>query len=399
MSLPYLKDSFQFIAQPPKIFLNEKLKYQEKFFDPTIHNTNQEEIYKQLETLYNKVHVFEDITNHVESELVQRVQTYSKQCRMYLKEIEKDRDAIKSSTYNTVVVPLVNTEKCNDRNNTLLPMADHFNQSIVQKYYEKEDFDYTALIEHSAPFYKDNYEEFKNGKAYRAYYVVDQPFEKGITQTIKCSFLLTEPINMVSITPSRSQINLLNITKGKTITKIEKQQWLKPIEADQFSIFLHSDVFETKTFLCDESRLTPSAYEQLNALVYNSFDNDITISKSKIEDVLGIERYRQSYFDYVERVKIWLAKREVVSKTNKENGYTDHFELPKIVVPPKELGVDMSFINSLKAPVIVTDNILSKKEVVNSNGERFVQPHIESIVNTYPSAELNRLDLIRKENL
>lgn len=392
----YLKDAIALLKSEKVIDIHKKISYQTKMLDAYTYNNNQTEIFDQLENLYEKVNILEDVSSYIQTEMENKIQLYSYSCKALLDEIEESRDKIKTSTYKTCSVPLLNTTAHYDRDLKELPKADVFNNAIIQKYYEKNNYIYNANCNYSLKPYKDNIRDLEEKKAYRVYYITETCNPNGISQQVNLFLSPSQKVNMITIKVSNCDIENVQILSGINVIDIETENWKTPILTDQIQINICCKNYISKSFLCDELRIAPNAINQLNNLMFKKLNNE-DFSNQEIESLLGIKKYKDDYAKYISEVNNWTKKRSEIANINIANGYEDSVPCMTVIKPPENLGINTVAQQETYNTTINTSNILYNKNIVSSKNNFSIQKKYDWIEKTYPTSERYRLDINNDE--
>lgn len=392
----YFEDSLKLLSDIDRDSLNKNIVYQANKLNAGNYNVVQKEIYKNLNSLYNKTRILEEVKDYLITEISSKISDYTESCKALLKEIEESRDAIKDVTFQTLPVHLASTQSHYDRDGLELPATILYNHEILSKSTERRALPYTLQVKTYKKPYKVTEKALENNQPYRAYYILEQPLNDGVIEEL--SFVFRQPfgINRLSFKAAATEIFNVRLHNKKDTINLTELYYENAIEADKASIKIKTDRHTERIFLCDASRITKSALETLNQEVYKEAVGEKTLTQKELDDLLGITKLKADYEDYLNRVEDWKKRRAQVAETNRKNGYSDSVPNHELTTLPDNLGVnEKNMKGDIENKTIDTRGILPKKEVVEKDGtrERIVYMY-DRVDNIFPSAERYRYDYL-----
>ena len=392
----YLKDALSFLSDIDRESLNQNIVYQLNKLDAQKYNQTQTEIYRQLNQLYEKTRILEDVNAYLVTATQNKISTSSRLCEDLLKEIEKNRDSIKETTYRTIFVDMTPTSISYDRDGLELPSAILYNKEVVSKFNERRALPYKTEVKTYKKVYKNNVGSLEKGEPYRSYYITDQPYDNGIIEEFSFIFMQPFGVNRIAIKPSATEVSNYQLHNQKDTINLTELQFENAIEAEKASVVLNTLNYKEKVFLCDASRLAPNALETLHNEIYKEAIKEKTLSQSELDDLLGITRLKADYEKYLQDVESWKKRRQEVVEINRKNGYDDSVPSFELTQLPSDLGANNQDMKGrLENPTIDTKDLLPTKEITekDSSKQRIVYMY-DRVDTIYPSAERYRYDYL-----
>lgn len=391
----YLKDNLNYLTSVNTSSIDTNFLYQLNKLNTEDYNTTQTEIYYQLNLLYDKLRVMEEVNEYLLTQIKTKAETASQTCEALLKDIEKSRDAIKEVAYHTIPVTMASTQSHYDRDGVSLKSALVYNNNIVNAFSIKRSIPFIMKSNTTKRVYHNNTEALSNGEVYRSYYITDESYADGIAEHLQ--FVFQQPIDINRIAAKPSNAALFNYKlhyQGDDIV-LRDLNWENPVYAESVSLEIKTTNFKEEIFKCDASRMTADALSVLESELYKSYTNQATYSAADLDTLLGIKTLKEDYQKYLTSVESWQARRKQVVEANTQNGYSDSIPTHTIVKLPEELGVnDKTIDGAIVNATIKTDDILPSVEIVSGNTEsqkRIVYMY-DRIDQIYPSVERYRYD-------
>lgn len=391
----YLKDNLNYLTNVDTSSIDDNFLYQLDKLNAEDFNITQEEMYRQLNLLYSKLRVMEEVNDYLFTQVKTKAETASQTCEALLKDIEKSRDAIKETVYHTIPIVMVPTQSHYDRDGVLLKSALTYNNNIVNAFTVKRSVPFSMKATTSKRVYHNNPEVFANGKAYRSYYITDESYKEGINEHLQFIFQQPADINRVAAKPSNAVLSDYKLHHQGDDILLSDLTWDDAIKAESASIQIKTTKFAEKIFKCDTSRMTANALSVLDNELYKSYANQTDYSAADLDTLLGIKALKEDYEKYLAAVESWQERRKQVSEANAKNGYSDAIPTHVIVKLPEELGAnDKTADGAIVNATIKTDNILPVSEVVlgNAENEKRIVYMYDMIDKIYPSVERYRYD-------
>lgn len=388
----YLTDNLQFLTAVDTESLDKNLFYQLNILSPQDYNATQKELYAQLNQLYEKMRILEEVSDYLVAQIQTKIDTSNATCESLLKAIEQDRDSLKEATYQTFTVPLESLQNDYDRDGVLLKAAVIYNGQISNAYEAKHNLPYQMDVKQERPVYKQTANGLQNGQCYRSYYITDQCYPEGISETLYFAFHQAMPINYIAAKPSNAEISHYQSYNAGDTIPLKTLNWKTPLTSESVSFKINTKLFKEQTFTYDLNRMHANALTTLENEIYKAYIGEKTLSAGELNELLGINVLQTDYQAYLQKVEDWRARRQQVAATNQANGYEDAVPDYDIVKTPDVLGANQNTLQGLLNPTISTEDILPSYEAIgDSTRIVYMYDKIDSI---YPSVERYRYDIL-----
>lgn len=330
--------SIDFVIQGMTDKMNEGLLYQTLILNSEDFNTTFDVLEKRLNHLYEKTRVLEDIIAYTKEYLEQTIYDTTKGCRAILDVIEDDRDAMKTSTYLTIAVPLLESNgPYTDRDGTMLPHSTINNAMVTSSGQTPISIPIKA-VERRGKYmsHKSTVENIQANKSYRTYYLMDNQINGGLNEQLYIELASPTSINYLDIVTSNCTISSVQyITESGTVefedsnfkSLISKNRKIKAV-----LITLNSTLYKLISYQVDQNRVSADFWNKVKDLAYNS-----TIGVSSTYDfaeLSGLKATKEAYALYEAQIAAWKANREIVAQYNRANGYADSVPLVEIAIKP-----------------------------------------------------------------
>lgn len=393
----YLKDNLDFLTTVNMTSVDENFLYQLNQLNASDYNTTQKEIYNQLNLLYDKLRVMEDVNDYLMTQIKTKTESSSKTCESLLKEIEKSRDAIKETSYHTIPINITPTRAHYDRDGLPLKSAFVYDGKTISAFSVKHSIPYEMKTETNKRVYHNNVDALPKGEVYRSYYITDESYPDGISENIQFIFQQPTQINRVAtkVSNATSFDHKLHYS-GDTII-LKDLSWDVPIYSESASFYIRTLTFKEESFKCDTSRITADALSVLEREIYKNFIGEASYSEAELDELLGINNLKKDYQIYLQKVEDWQKRRKQVADANIKNGYADSIPSNTIVKLPEELGVnDIKMDGTIVNETIDTSDILPSIEIFSDKDDNetrivYVYDRLDEI---YPSIERYRYDFL-----
>ena len=251
---------------------NISLEKQNMYLNSNIINNNFKIIENELNSMYEKTRILEDIIDYMKLYINNEIENYMLDCRNLLKDIEilSDINLKEEINYTAINVPFIyNTLEYIDRDGTVLKNCDIYNNKIVLS--QNKDItvqiNSVSIVRNEALFnletINDNKDNIIYNKPYLIEYELDSIVNNGINELIRLNFNKEEIINTV-------RIDLINCNL-KSIRYIYANNTIEEEEN------LNTENIENKKIIGIEFLINASNYDinkkNININTNNSFEN------------------------------------------------------------------------------------------------------------------------------
>lgn len=251
---------------------NISLDKQNMYLNSNIINNNFKIIENELNSMYEKTRILEDIIDYMKLYINNEIENYMLDCRNLLKDIEvlSDINLKEEINYTAINVPFIyNTLEYIDRDGTVLKNCDIYNNKIVLS--QNKDItvqiNSVSIVRNEALFnletINDNKDNIIYNKPYLIEYELDSIVNNGINELIRLNFNKEEIINTI-------RIDLINCNL-KSIRYIYANNTIEEEEN------LNTENIENKKIIGIEFLINASNYDinkkNININTNNSFEN------------------------------------------------------------------------------------------------------------------------------
>lgn len=251
---------------------NISLEKQNMYLNSNIINNNFKIIENELNSMYEKTRILEDIIDYMKLYINNEIENYMLDCRNLLKDIEvlSDINLKEEINYTAINVPFIyNTLEYIDRDGTVLKNCDIYNNKIVLS--QNKDItvqiNSVSIVRNEALFnletINDNKDNIIYNKPYLIEYELDSIVNNGINELIRLNFNKEEIINTI-------RIDLINCNL-KSIRYIYANNTIEEEEN------LNTENIENKKIIGIEFLINASNYDinkkNININTNNSFEN------------------------------------------------------------------------------------------------------------------------------
>lgn len=301
--------------------INKDIPLQGMFLNSERFNEAMKTIESELNELYEKTRVLEDIIAYTKEFLAEEIHKNKAMLYNKLKAIEETRDSLKDHSYISHVVTFYdnNSQIVRDRDGSALDHCHLYNGNLTLSGQELELIKVKDVIKRQELMsYNDNLENLKKSNSYRAFYLLDGPAKNGVKEKITFMFEDVKNINFLSI--DTANCDILNISFINE-NDVEEQGFLlenavlAKRKVKGVSITIISENYETLAYEISKDFVEPDFWE--NA----SFDAYQKITKGKssydIEKASGMERYKKQYEQYLKELEEWKEEKRKVDERNR----------------------------------------------------------------------------------
>lgn len=289
--------------------IKDNMEYQKKFMNSVAINSNFTKIEGDLNTLYERIRVLEELIDYARFYVSNEIDETIKDCRDLLNEIENINDLNFSDAKNFVItnVPLTNNDSAQytDRDGSPLKTCEVYNNVITLSGTIKDNvlID-TVSIRSTEQVYESNPESLTNNESYRTFYLLDSIPNNGVTETITLSFNSPKNINSIKAKLANCKISgIIYIHEDNTefhdtgnVKGIMPVRTLKAIR-----LLINSTSYTPKAVTVNAT--DKNRYE----LLESSWDE--VFSSIKDKDVIGLtSNYQKEFCDYLDT--LYISKEE-----------------------------------------------------------------------------------------
>lgn len=301
--------------------INSKMLLQGSFLNSDRFNETMKNIEEELNILYEKTRVLEDMIAYSKEFLEQEIHINKEKIYDKLKVIEESRDTLKESSYISYRVPIQvsSSEVVRDRDGTIIDRCDIGNGNLILSGQELEDFkivDVTKKQELTA--YNDNLEVLKDGGSYRVLYFLDGPAKSGVKEEITFMFEEAKKINYISA--SLANCTVLNASFINE-NGVEEQ-----VIALENSVIAERVVKGVKLTIISTENET-LAYDIDRRFVESDFWDNVVLMEHQrlsnqkktfdLERASGMDMHKKDYAKYLKELEEWKADKKAIEERNR----------------------------------------------------------------------------------
>ena len=251
---------------------NISLEKQNMYLNSNIINNNFKIIENELNSMYEKTRILEDIIDYMKLYINNEIENYMLDCRNLLKDIEvlSDINLKEEINYTAINVPFIyNTLEYIDRDGTVLKNCDIYNNKIVLS--QNKDItvqiNSVSIVRNEALFnletINDNKDNIIYNKPYLIEYELDSIVNNGINELIRLNFNKEEIINTIRIDFINCNLKSIRYIYANNIIEEEEN--------------LNTENIENKKIIGIEFLINASNYDinkkNININTNNSFEN------------------------------------------------------------------------------------------------------------------------------
>ena len=251
---------------------NISLEKQNMYLNSNIINNNFKIIENELNSMYEKTRILEDIIDYMKLYINNEIENYMLDCRNLLKDIEvlSDINLKEEINYTAINVPFIyNALEYIDRDGTVLKNCDIYNNKIVLS--QNKDItvqiNSVSIVRNEALFnletINDNKDNIIYNKPYLIEYELDSIVNNGINELIRLNFNKEEIINTIRIDLINCNLKSIRYIYANNIIEEEEN--------------LNTENIENKKIIGIEFLINASNYDinkkNININTNNSFEN------------------------------------------------------------------------------------------------------------------------------
>ena len=298
----------------------QNLVLQNNFLDSQQFNETMKNIEDELNLLYEKTRVLEDIIAYSKEFLEQQIHINKELLYDKLETIEDIRDTIKDKAYVLFRAPLKqkNAGIIRDRDGTVLDHCEIDNGNLALSAQDLEDIrviDVTKKQELIA--YNDNLKDVKDTGHYRTYYLLDGPATHGVKEEIIFLFDDIKRVNYINA----SAVNC-NIVNATLINENGAEESVIALESSTIAekklrgvkLTIVSNNYETIPYDIDMKRIHGDFWNKIAVYEYNR-----TLGKAStfdLQKLSGMAQHKEDYQAYLKELEEWKKEKEEVKKRN-----------------------------------------------------------------------------------
>ena len=279
-------------------------------------NNSMKIIESQLNNLYEKIRITEDLKNYCKTYIINQIQLKEQQFKEKLKIIEDISDQYRDTEYISYTVPINdNTEIIKDRDGAII------NNMIVEDNLLKQSNNIIQQAKISSIDFKTQNECYSNTSqnlidnniGSRSYYIINEPVYNGIDEEYIILFSRSYECNYIDLKLSNCIIKkCIAITDNNMEKEIKVNTVLEKINIKSIKLIINSSIYEYVNI--KELSLRQDGYNILNK------DNiEANNSTSKTENIIiNKEKQRANNIieDYNQQYKQYIKSKENVQKRN-----------------------------------------------------------------------------------
>lgn len=385
----YIEEAINFLNNQDVEDLNYQFMYQTNYFNSQDYNYTLYNIENNLNILYEKSRVLQDVIKYTREYIKQNVYEITDECRSILDAIEDNVDSLKQNNYININVPfLQSTGSYVDRDGKKLEKNAIYDAAITLSGTDKEKLRIKKITQkNNFKPYKENLSNLIQDKEYRSFYMLDAPVTDGLKEQITVEFETENIINQLNIIASNCKISdmkYIDATGTTDYINDHSNVIQSPRKTKSIEFITTTDSYKKIVYYIDQARVKANFWDSIMEHEYKKTSTGTgTLTQSQIDEMAGITAFKKEYDDYVKQVEEWIKKRQAVVDANIANGYTD--SVPKIdfIVAPSSISGDTSLnIETKETTTDTKSSVIIDVPVVTPN----VFPDIENYrTQTYTS--------------
>lgn len=376
----YIEDAISFLNNQDVEDLNYQFMYQTDYFNSQDYNYTLYNIENNLNILYEKSRVLQDVIKYTREYIKQNVYSITDECRSILDAIEDNVDSLKQNNYININVPfLQSTGAYVDRDGKKLEKNAVYDAAITLSGNEKEKLKIKTISQkNNFKPYKENITNLIQDKEYRSFYMLDAPVTNGLKEQITVEFETENIINQLNIVSSNCKISDMKYidATGTTDYISEHSNVIQsPRKTKSIEFITTTDSYKKIVYYIDQARVKANFWDSVMEHEYTKTTTGAgTLTQSQIDEIAGITAFKKEYETYVKSIEEWIKKRQAVVDANLANGYTD--SVPKIdfIVAPSSITGNTSL------------NVETKETVSNTKSSVIIETPITA-PNVFPDVE------------
>ena len=279
-------------------------------------NNSMQTIENQLNNLYEKIRVLEDIRDYCKTFILEIIRLKEQEFKEKLKIIEDISDQYRDTEYISYTVPFeYSSEIIKDRDGTIINSMITTNNQLEQSGNISEKAVLSSITQESnTACYNNTYKNLINNESGRSYYIIDEPIYGGVLE--KCSVLFNNSYecNFISISASNCTIKdckiiTLDDDSGIDIQNNEAFELTK-IKGIQFSLVCTKYQFNS----VEELNNLNDSYDSLYNNSYNRTSNTVIV-KDMVSHSETVNKEKVSN-DYLRDYKLWQKDKNIIDERN-----------------------------------------------------------------------------------
>lgn len=369
----YIEDAINFLNNQDVEDLNYQFMYQTNYFNSQDYNYTLYNIENNLNVLYEKSRVLQDVIKYTREYIKQNVYDITDECRSILDAIEDNVDSLKQNNYININVPfLQSTGSYVDRDGKKLEKNAIYDAAITLSGTDKEKLKIKNITQkNNFKPYKENLSNLIQEKEYRSFYMLDGPVTDGLKEQITVEFETENIINQLNIVASNckiSDITYIDATGTKDHISEHSNVIQSPRKTKSIEFVTTTESYQKIVYYIDQARVKANFWDSIMEHEYKKTTTGTgTLTQSQIDEMAGITAFKKEYDDYVKAIEEWIKKRQAVVDTNIANGYTDSVpNIDFIVAPSSITGSTItlntgstSTVSSSKSSVVIDTPIVA----------------------------------------
>lgn len=387
----YIEDAIKFLNNQDIEDLNYQFMYQTDYFNSQDYNYTLYNIENNLNILYEKARVLQDVIQYTREYVKQKVYEISDECHTILEAIEDNVDSLKQNNYININVPfLESTGSFTDRDNKKLPKNAIYDGAITLSGTQKEKLKIKSIKQkNNFKPYRETLNNLIQEKEYRSFYMLDAPISDGLKEQITVEFDNEETINQLHIITSNCKASDIKYIDGNgTVDYINEHlnAIQSPRKTKAIDFITTTSSYRKIVYYVDQSRVKANFWDSIMEHEYKKATTGKgTLTQGQIDEMAGITTFKKEYAAYVASIEAWLKKRQSVVDKNKANGYSDTVPQVDFIVAPSSITGEINTVNqpspNMTSPthssIVMTSNI-AKPNVYPDTEKYRTQPYIEN---------------------
>lgn len=283
-------------------------------------NSSMQNIESQLNELYEKIRLLEDIRDYCKQYVLSIIRTKEQNFKEKLKIIEDVADQFRDKDSISYTVPFQYcSDIITDRDGTVINKMNIVNSSLGQSYTlidvaKISNISYTT----NAQCYNNSYSDILNGLSGRSYYILDNPIYGSVIENCTVMFDKNYYCNLFNIEVSNTQIEnielitdkdntisinandttTINIIKGLKFNLVSKNYQIKNIE-------------EINKTIDSYTKLSSNKYERNNL---DTVTKNMVIQTELIDNSNNISEYSNAYYEWIKNSNNIMNKNILVNQ-------------------------------------------------------------------------------------
>lgn len=286
-------------------------------------NTSMQNIETQLNELYEKIRLLEDIRDYCKQYVLTMIQTKEQSFKEKLKVIEDISDQFRDIESISYIVPFQYcTDVITDRDGTIINKM-NINNGYLEQSYTLLDTAKISNISYTtnAQCYNNSYNDILDDLVGRSYYILDDVMYGGIIENCTIMFDKNYDCNLFNLSISNTQIKNIKLITNKDneiSIKANDATVINTIKGLKFDLV--SKDYQIKSI--EELNKSIDAYSKLSSNNYKrgNLDNkekDMIVQAESIEHSNNVSEYLNEYSNWKQKSNSIMNKNILVSK-NKE---------------------------------------------------------------------------------